>query len=175
MRNVAALLFILLMPSAAFAQTAKPPELAPYIHAAVPYGQGTLTKLWIHAYDATLWTDASTWSMDAPFALSLRYGTDFNKEELVSRSIQEMQRSGALSAEQVASYTQQLGAIFSNVNEGDIITALYMPGKGARFFYNGKPSGTIKDQAFAQQFIDIWMSPNTSEPKLRNTLLGMHS
>ena len=75
MRTALYLLF-LLWPTTLFAQTQKPAEIAPYIHANDPYGQGTLTKLWIHAYDATLWTDAHSWSMSAPFALTLRYDTD---------------------------------------------------------------------------------------------------
>ena len=175
MRNIVAFIVILLLPVSAFAQTEKPPELSSYIQAPSPYGQGTLTKLWIHAYDATLWTDARVWSMNEPFALSLRYGTDFDRGELVSRSIDEMQHSGALSKDKIVYYTQQLDAIFPNVNEGDVITALYLPGEGTRFFYNGKPAGNIGDMELAQRFINIWLSPQTSEPKLRETLLGTHS
>jgi len=172
MRKILLLTSLLLLPVMVLAQTERPPELAPYIHAAKPYGQGTLTKLWIHAYDAALWTDAKEWSMAVPFALTLHYGSDFSSDSLVSRSISEMHRSETLSKEQIASYTEQLGKIFPDVREGDVITALYLPKKGAIFFYNGKPSGSIKDNAFATRFLSIWLSPETSEPKLRQELLG---
>jgi hypothetical protein len=162
---------LLLWPMTLYAQTEKPPELSTYIHAQEPYGQGTLTKLGVHVYDATLWTDAKSWSMNTIFALELRYGTGFTSNALVSRSLEEMQRSADFPQVQTASYTQQLGAIFPDVNDGDIITTLYLPQKGVLFFYNGKPCGAIKDKAFAQRFLNIWLSPTTSEPKLRANLL----
>jgi len=110
--------------------------------------------------------------MNAPFAISLRYATDFTASSLVERSIEEMQHSGPLSKEQIASYSKQLGKIFPNVDEDDVITALYLPDKGVIFFYNGKPCGSIKDNAFAIRFLNIWLSPQTSEPQLRQELLG---
>jgi len=156
----------------ASAQTTKPPELAPYIHASQPYGQGGLTKLWIHAYDATLWTDAAQWSMNEPFALSLRYGTNFSSSSLTSRSIDEMQENEPLTEAQAASYGKQLAAIFPDVRDKDVITAIYLPKKGALFFHNGKPAGKIEDDEFAQRFMNIWLSPKTSEPQLRKQLLA---
>ena len=174
MRNVI-LAAALLLPLSALAQTAKPPELAPYIHAAAPYGQGTLNKLWIHAYDAQLWTDAKPWSMDKEYALSLRYGHDFDGGRIADRSIDEMRHDGSLPKEQEESYRKQLTAIFPDVKDGDIITALYQPDKGVTFFYNGKACGAITDKQFAKRFMGIWLSPATSEPELHGALLSLHS
>ena len=168
-------LLLLLWPTALFAQTEKPPELVHYIHANSPYGQGSLTKLWVHVYDATLWTDAHAWSMSAPFALALRYDTDLSSSLLVDRSLDAMRRSPDFPEAQAASYTSQLSAIFPNVDEGDVVTVLYLPQKGALFYFNGKPCGAIKDKAFAQRFFNIWFSPHTSEPELRAALLRLNN
>jgi hypothetical protein len=41
-----------------------------------------------------------------------------------------------------------------------------------RFFHNGKLRADVTDPDFARAFIAIWLSPKTSEPKLRLALLG---
>jgi hypothetical protein len=66
-----------LLPHSAQAAV-KPAELAPVIEADVPYGKGTLYRLFIPASDAALRTDAKSWSMAAPFALSLQYRMGFS-------------------------------------------------------------------------------------------------
>jgi hypothetical protein len=37
--------------------------------------------------------------------------------------------------------------------------------------FNGQPLGEIRDAEFARRFFAIWLSPQTSEPKLRLALL----
>ena len=47
-----------------------------------------------------------------------------------------------------------------------------LPGVGARFFVNGALRGEPKDADFARLFFGIWLSPRSSEPALREALLG---
>lgn len=150
----------------------KPSELAKAIKSDIPLGHGACTRLWIKAYDAYLWTDASVWSMDAPFALSLKYDMDFGTDDLADKSIEEMQRIQPLSKEAAENYSKQLYTLFPNVHKGDVITALYVPGKGTTFYHNGKSTGKITDDTFSRRFFDIWLSDKTSEPKLRLALLN---
>jgi hypothetical protein len=42
-----------------------------------------------------------------------------------------------------------------------------------RFFVNAKATGEMRDAELARLFFGIWLSPNTSEPQLRQTLLGL--
>ena len=65
-------------------------EIASVIHAATPYGKGSYAFLLMTPYDAQLWTDAPHWSMEAPFALTLRYHMDFSTDDFVSRGLDEM-------------------------------------------------------------------------------------
>jgi hypothetical protein len=44
--------------------------------------------------------------------------------------------------------------------------------RGARFFFNGALRGEVRDAEFARLFFGIWLSPQTSEPALREALLG---
>ena len=58
------------------------------------------------------------------------------------------------------------------VKSGDRITAFHKPGVGIRFFVNGLAHASIDDPEFSRFFFGIWLSPNTSEPKMRTDLLA---
>ena len=44
-------------------------------------------------------------------------------------------------------------------------------GAGARFFVNGRLQREVREPGFATRFFGIWLSPQTSEPGLREQLL----
>jgi hypothetical protein len=110
--------------------------------------------------------------MQSKFALSLRYNMHFTSADIVQRSIEEMQHVGPMSDATAQQYSKQLSSIFCDVNAGDVITSVFTPDKGIKFYYNGKPVGTIVDIAFARHFMDIWLSSQTSAPDLRKQLLS---
>ncbi len=163
------LVAMLALPAAA---ATPPAEIAPVIKSQSAYGSGALSRLMFTAYDATLWTDAPRWTYDAPFALTLTYRMGFTTDELVERSIEEMERGGALKPEEKSRYAQILTAAFPDVNDGDRITALFSPNAGLAFFHNGKHTKTVAAIGFAKRFMNIWLGENTSEPSLRRALLG---
>ncbi len=169
MRNIALALLIALLPVNAFA--AAPPEIAPFIKADKPYGEARLTKLMFHVYDATLWTDAASWSMGKSFALTLRYGMNFNGDDLAARSIEEIDGQKKLDETTSASWRARLARLFPDVKKGDRITAIYLPAKETRIYHNGKYRGSVSGAMFARRFIEIWMSPRTTEPALRKNLI----
>lgn len=150
----------------------RPLELGNTITASQPYGSGRLTWLVFTAYDATLWTDAPQWSMNAPFALTLRYRMGFSTQELVERTIDEMEKV-APSSNAHQRFAAPLTNAFPAVKDGDRITALYIPGQPVRFFHNGRPTSEIADVGFAEPFFGVWFSPRTSEPRLREALLRL--
>jgi len=47
-----------------------------------------------------------------------------------------------------------------------------LPGQGTRFFLNGSLRGEVADADFTRLFFGIWLSPKTSEPRLREQLLA---
>ena len=59
-----------------------------------------------------------------------------------------------------------------DVRTGDRVMGIHQPGVGAAFWVNDKNTGEIQDAEFARLFFGIWLSPNTSEPKLRDALLA---
>lgn len=160
-------------------QAGPPTEIAFAIHAPAPYGTGKYAILFITAFDAQLWTDAPAWSMDAPFAMTLRYHMGFSADYLVARSLREMRHvDPALSDADIARYKKAMEPIFAPASSGDEMSMLFLPAEQGKpesvwFFKNGSPTGKISEPGFARDFFGVWLSPNTSDPDLRKALLKL--
>jgi hypothetical protein len=165
----ACLAALLVLPRPALAA---PPEIASVIKADKPYGEGHMNFLFINAYNARLWTDASSWTMDQPFAMEITYGLGFDTEDLVERTFKELKTvDPGLDDAERARLKPELEKVYPPVKKGDRLTALYVPGKPVMFSHNGTTTGAIAGDAFAKDFFGIWLSPNTSAPSLRAKLL----
>jgi hypothetical protein len=156
------------------AWAAAPAEIASVIHASEPYGAGKYTFLVTTAYEAELWTDAPAWSMDTPFALTLRYHMGFSTDDIVSRSVGEMKHvDPSLSDAALKGYGDAMAKAFPPVKDGEEITGLYEPGKPVRFFLDGTPTAEIGNSGFADAFFGIWLSSRSSDSELRRALLKL--
>ena len=162
-------------PVSLWAQAAAPAEVAAELPAAKLLGSGRLTFLGLQIYDARLWvTDAfkaETYEQ-APLAIELEYGRTLYGKLIAERSLDEMKRGGGVSEEQAERWLATMKQTFPDVAKGDRITGVFRPGVSVRFFLNGKSIGEVNDADFARRFFGIWLSPKTSEPKLRLALLG---
>jgi hypothetical protein len=126
-------------------------------------------------YNASLWVQPGFQPQDFTrhaFALELDYQRDFTGEAIANRSIDEMRRIGSFSDSQAQAWRNALRRALPDVRKGDRIAGLHVPGTGARFWLNGKPFGEVRDPAFGPLFFGIWLSPATSEPGLRQSLLA---
>jgi len=131
-------------------------------------------ELWVGAA-ATTGTTATTarFDPDQVFALKLTYARDFSADRLVSTSIEEMQRLGNVDAAQARRWQSDLTRVFPDVKQGEVITGVYLPGRGAAFFHQGKLTGELTDPVLAKSFFNIWLDPRTRAPELRSQLLGL--
>ena len=151
------------------------PELRDALPQSQLIGKGRLTIWGFQVYDARLWAPAGFAAgsyASQPLALELAYLRDFAAKDVAERSLKEMRRSQAISEAQAARWRAELLRVIPNVSRGDRIMGLHRPGLGAAFWVNGKTSGEIRDAEFARLFFGIWLSPQTSEPKLRDALLA---
>ena len=156
-------------------------------------GSGQFRWFGLRIYDASLWSaageasdrsQASAGSPTAPdkssqpvdfkgfFALQLRYHRNFEGSAIAQRSLEEIERLGLGSSAQRQAWRAAMGRLFPDVKEGERLTGLHLPGRGARFFQNERLLGDIDDPEFARAFFSIWLSPATREPALRQALLG---
>ncbi len=151
------------------------PELGPLLPQHQLIGKSRLTVWGFQVYDARLWAAPGFKADSLPsqsFALELAYLRDFANTDVAKRSILEMRRSAEISEAQAKAWTTEMLRVIPDVKKGDRIMGVNRPGVGALFLVNGKPSGEIRDTEFARLFFGIWLSPKTSEPKLRSALLA---
>ena len=157
------------------AQVPTPTEVATEIPDAKLQGSGTLRFMGLRIYDARLWLGATAVGADwtaTPLALELDYARSLDGVKIAERSLSEMRRQGDIAADVAERWLGAMKQLFPDVKAGDRITGLNVPGLGVRFFINGRLKGDVRDTAFARYFFGIWLSPKTSEPALRDSLLG---
>ena len=160
---------LLVAPCTLAALPAPVKELAPEWRA---LGKGELRWFGLAVYEASLWVSGQRFEPEEPFALSLRYARNIPRAKLVSSSISEMRRLGHNDEDRLKSWQHHLERVFPDVKKGETIVGVSLPGRGARFFHNGRPTGEIKDADFAQAFFAIWLDERTHSPELRARLLG---
>lgn len=154
------------MPSPVVQQLAQEPRLA---------GQGQMRFLGLRIYDASLWVgpefDARAFG-SYPLALELTYHRAFTAKAIAERSVQEIERQRTLTPDLAQRWTAQLTQWLPDVKAGDKLTGLYLPGQGVRLWRGEQAVGVLNDPELARHFFGIWLSPQTSEPRLRSALLA---
>lgn len=156
-------------------RAALPPELARTLPGATLIGEGRLRYLGLHVYDIRLWApnaQAARMPESKPLALELEYARSLDGKAIAERSLKEMQGIDSVDAAQAERWLAQMQRIFPDVKAGDRITGVQQPGEAALFFVNGQARGEVRDADFTRLFFGIWLSPRTSQPRLREALLG---
>ncbi len=169
MRRRAALL------AASLPLLAAPAQAAPELGGLTLRGQGRLRYFGLRIYDIRLWSaapvSASRWA-EQPLTLEIEYARGLDGREIAKRSLAEMRRQADIGDAQARAWLADMEATFPDVRAGDRISGRFEPGVAAQFFVNGQPRRRIADPDFARLFFGIWLSPQTSEPALREQLLG---
>ena len=135
-------------------------------------GSGHLSVMFIPVFDATLYAPQGHFNATAPYALRLDYLHSFKGSEIARNGVDEMRKQG-VSAANLKTWGDRMAAIFPNVGPGSALIGV-RDASGHALFFNksGQQIGTVQDPAFTQHFFDIWLGAKSSQPKLRNQLLG---
>jgi len=154
-------------------------------------GEGQLKVLFWKVYKAEFYTEGHEYSeTQYPKALKLTYQRDIEKKEFIDVTKDQWVQLNSHYQERLVSETQeeqwlnQLKNIFPTIKDKDIILFILTKDKQAKFYLrtfdnkknqyqqNFQSIGTILDPEFGDYFLSIWLSKNTSEPKLRKQLIG---
>ena len=137
-------------------------------------GQGDMRWLGFRLYTAQLWSAGPRIGEREPFALVLNYHRRISREQLVDASIKEMQRVADTPPDEqrLGRWRDYMMQAFRNVDEGDQLIGVYLPGSGCRFYQRDALLATIDDAELARAFFAIWLSPQARDPDLRRQLLG---
>lgn len=135
-------------------------------------GEARLTYAFWDVYDATLYAPKGILQSDKPYALSLRYFRDIDGKDIAKHSVEEIEKQGFDDVERLAVWHAKMRDIFPNVEDGTVLTAVFIPSNKTLFYEGVTKIGDIKDADFTKRFADIWLGEKTSEPRLREELLG---
>ena len=100
----------------------------------------------------------------------IEYLKDITAEDLLERTAQQWEHLNV--PELVYSkYLPALKTIWPDISSGDKLT-LFVQNQQSFFYFNHEKVGVIEEADFSKLFLDIWLSPNTSQTQLRKKLLG---
>lgn len=162
----------------AHASPVAPEPVAKALRNAHVRGQYRLMVLGFNIYDARLWTspnfDPERYASQ-DFALELNYLRNFSGQSIAERSLKEMRGLSELPLAQADAWLARMQQIFPDVKKGDQLMGLHSSAGRATFLHNGKEIGEVNDPEFSRLFFGIWLSPQTSQPKMRRQLLGLNA
>lgn len=176
-RLAAAALAAACLSPAAVAQTQalRAASLSQALSGLEPAGQAQMRFLGLRIYALRLWVspgfDPQT-PVSQPVALELTYQRGFTAQAIAERSVQEIRRQRSLSPQEAADWTAMLAGWLPDVAPGDRLTGLLLPGQGMQLWRGELSLGWLAEPQLAAYFFGIWLSPQTSEPGLRQALLA---
>jgi hypothetical protein len=135
-------------------------------------GEARMTYLFWDVYDATLYAPQGQWRSDMPFALQLSYLRKLHGEAIAERSIDEIRKQGFEDDTKLSQWYQSMRELFPDVTKGQSLTGIADQSRKTHFYLDDQLIGSIDDPLFTQYFFDIWLSEQTSQPKMRKQLLG---
>lgn len=179
MKNLVMILFVGLNAISMTAALSQPsagpaslPEVVRESSALSLRGEGILKFFGFKVYDARLWTPQKPHSTADVFALQLVYDMAFKGREIAERTIDEMRKVGYGDEQKLKRWGEEMMRIFPDVKKGDTLIGVSIPSKGVKYYSRDKLIGSVDDAEFVKAFFDVWLSEKTSEPKLREKLLG---
>jgi hypothetical protein len=139
-------------------------------------GEARLRMLGLQIYHARLWVmpGFEAQRFDAsPLALELNYARTLKGSAIAERSLEEMRRAGPIALADGQRWLAFMSEVFPDVKAGDRLCGHWNPsGSASSFFFNSAPLKTLADASFGARFFGIWLAEHTSQPAMRQGLLG---
>ncbi len=167
------LLMALSFSSSAQAASGLPPEVIKVVgHGMAPVGSGTYRKFGFSVYHATLWAPNGQFDATKPYALQITYTRSVSQDTMIDTVMDDIRSQNVADDATLADWEKTLTSAMPDVDEGDTLIGVAIPGKKSLLFFNGNVSGSISDQTFSKAFFNIWLGDN-ADANLRNKLLGV--
>ena len=111
-------------------------------------------------------------SLENELALKLTYKRKLYGEKIAERSIEEIKKQNCGDKKDYDTWLNKMKNIFPDIKKGDYLIGNKKSSGITTFTKNDKPIGKFENKNLSKCFFDIWLSPNTTEPELREKLLG---
>ncbi|MBU2918517.1 chalcone isomerase family protein [Psychrosphaera sp. F3M07] len=138
----------------------------------VQVGNATFTFLFWDIYNSRLFTKTGKYDDNSgqDLLFKINYLKDISADELIKRTVEQWQHL-KYDESKYQHYIPKMKSIWPDIKSGDSLT-LYRKNQTTIFYFNNEEVGNINDKSFSNLFLDIWLSNNTSQPKLRKLLIG---
>jgi len=134
-------------------------------------GQAEMRWLFFPLYQVALKTaDGRYQGNRYPQALDILYRRNIAKEDLLTATDNQWQRLRVPEVQR-QQWLKQLGTIWPTIKRGDRLGLSVNTDGSNNFIYNGRNIGGVNDKKFGESFLAIWLSPNTSQPSIRQLLI----
>ena len=136
-------------------------------------GKGDYTFFFMDVYEASLWAQSNKNIYEGRLRLELKYKMNFKGRDIVKQTKKEFLNAD-IDELKSNKWSTALDSIFPDVSKGDRIEASFSPSSGIKFYLNEDSFlGEVKDIEFSKSFLNIWLGPKSSDPQLRDRLLGV--
>jgi len=135
-------------------------------------GQAEFSVLFWNIYNSKLYASSDNFNVkniEQVTLFEINYLRDISKKDLIDKTIEQWSHIG-LTSSTFGDYMPLLNQLWPNISKGDSLSLLVSKHQSA-FYLNNQLLGTISDKDFGKNFLDIWLSEKTSQPKLRQQLL----
>ncbi|MEO1082308.1 MAG: chalcone isomerase family protein [Pseudomonadota bacterium] len=135
-------------------------------------GEARLRVFLWSIYNSRLYTPSGSYREgDRPLRLEIEYLINVRRAALVERTGDEWDAMGRRHPHKEVWLTR-LNELWPDIQEKDVLSIELDGENRSTFFYNGERLGRIEDPDFGPQFVDIWLSEDSTRPALREALLG---
>jgi hypothetical protein len=134
-------------------------------------GEAQFTVLFWDIYKSRLYSQSGRFDgLNTSIIFENTYQRDISKQQLIEKTIVQWQKLKILEKD-YSRFISELSFLWPNITSGDRL-ALQVDKQSSHFYFNDKYIGSIVDQQFAEIFLAIWLSPNTTQPAFRKKLIG---
>ena len=136
-------------------------------------GSATLRVFFFRIYDSTLYSpDGQYQGIEPGLTLVIDYNRNIPAQELIARTREEWQALAVYDAEN-EQWLEELHTLWPDISKGDSLTVEATESLSSRFYFNGENIGEIDSSRFTEEFLAIWLSPESSYPEQRRELVGL--
>lgn len=138
-------------------------------------GSAKFSVLFWDIYNSHLFTKSGRYeeNTNQDVIFKIEYSKDITADELIKRTVEQWQHLNYKKSDYEA-FIPRLKSIWPNISAGDSLT-LYRDSQSTEFYFNNMNIGVIDNEEFYKLFLAIWLSADTSEPELRQSLIGADS
>lgn len=135
-------------------------------------GKTRLSVWFWDVYDAELLTDSGNYEDYERRALRLSYLREIEAADLVDTTREEWQRMDISITAEHDDWLKRLNEMWPDVQKGDCLMLVETDQGYSEFFNAEGKLGSIESSEFTDDFLAIWLSPDSKFKSERNELIG---